>query len=257
MKKIVFFDIDGTLLDHEKQIPKRTKEAIYKLKENGIYVAIATGRAPFMFRSLIEELEIETFVSFNGQYVVFENDVIYKNPLPTSEIEALLEEAKTKEHPVVFMNHQEMKGNIEHHTYIEESMGSLKFDHPPYDPTYYQENEIYQALLFCREEEEEQYLQKYPNFKFVRWHPYSTDILPSGGSKAEGIKKLISRLNFSMKDVYAFGDGLNDIEMLQSVGTGVAMGNAHPIVKKAANVVTRDVADDGIYEGLKMLNLID
>ena len=79
--KIVFFDIDGTLLDHEKKLPASTKEAIKQLQDSGVFVAIATGRAPFMFESLREELGIDTFVSFNGQYVVFEGKVVYKNPL--------------------------------------------------------------------------------------------------------------------------------------------------------------------------------
>uniref|UniRef100_UPI003081AFBA HAD hydrolase family protein n=1 Tax=Virgibacillus salexigens TaxID=61016 RepID=UPI003081AFBA len=57
--KIVFFDIDGTILDHDKQIPLTTKKSIQKLKENGVYVAIATGRAPFMFEDIRKELQIE------------------------------------------------------------------------------------------------------------------------------------------------------------------------------------------------------
>ena len=75
--------------------------------------------------------------------------------------------------------------------------------------------------------------------------------MPKGGSKAEGIKKLIEKLGFKMENVYAFGDGLNDIEMLQTVGTGVAMGNALDIVKEYADVVTTNVEDDGIVNGLK------
>ena len=122
MKKIVFFDIDGTLLDHDKKLPDSAKEAIKTLQSNGTYVAIATGRAPFMYESLREELGIESFVSFNGQYVVFENEVIYTNPLKVETLEELLEDTKTKEHPVVHFNHETMKSNHKHHDYIEESM---------------------------------------------------------------------------------------------------------------------------------------
>lgn len=94
MKKIVFFDIDGTLLDHEKSLPASTKKALKLLKENGVFVAIATGRAPFMFESLRLELEIDSFVSFNGQFVVFENEVIYENPLNEAELHRLSQDAK-------------------------------------------------------------------------------------------------------------------------------------------------------------------
>ncbi|MFP3360828.1 HAD hydrolase family protein, partial [Planococcus sp. SIMBA_143] len=68
-EKIVFFDIDGTLLNHDKKIPVSTREALKTLTENGVHVAIATGRAPFMFADLREDLGIDTFISFNGQYV--------------------------------------------------------------------------------------------------------------------------------------------------------------------------------------------
>ncbi len=93
-------------------------------------------------------------------------------------------------------------------------------------------------------------------FIFIRWHKYSMDILPKGGSKAEGIKQMIKKLNFDLKDVYAFGDGLNDIEMIQEVGTGVVMGNASDEVKQYADFVTHDVAEEGIPYGLKKLGLL-
>lgn len=256
MKKIVFFDIDGTLLDQEKKLPRSTKKAIQLLKENGVFVAIATGRAPFMFTSLKKELDIDSFVSFNGQYVVFENEAIYKNPLEQSELERFLLDTKTNEHPLIFMNELTMKATTHYHPFIETSMGSLLFPHPDEDKSFYVQNEIYQSLLFCKENEETFYFEKYPEFDFIRWHPYSVDILPKGGSKAEGIKKMIDRLGFDLKDVYAFGDGLNDLEMLKAVGTGVAMGNGVPEAKALANFVTTDVSEDGIWNGLKEVKLI-
>lgn len=256
MSKIVFFDIDGTLLDHDKNLPSSTKEAISLLKENGIFVAIATGRAPFMFEGLRKELDIDSFVSFNGQYVVFENEPIYQNPLDSKKIEELYKKAHEKEHPVVFMNHMTMKASVQHHDYIETSLGTLKFAHPDHDENFYNGRELYQSLLFCPEGEEGFYRENYPEFTFIRWHPYSVDILPAGGSKAEGIKKMIERLGFKIEDAYAFGDGLNDFEMLKAVGTGVAMGNAVPELKEHANLVTKDVDDDGIWHGLKELKLI-
>ncbi len=73
-QKVIFFDIDGTLLNHEKELPASTKESVFKLKEMGHIVAIATGRAPFMFADLRKELGIDTYVSFNGQYVVLNGE---------------------------------------------------------------------------------------------------------------------------------------------------------------------------------------
>ncbi|WP_210366382.1 Cof-type HAD-IIB family hydrolase [Bacillus sp. REN3] len=256
MSKIVFFDIDGTLLDHDKNLPDSAIEGIKKLKKNDVFIAIATGRAPFMFESLRKELGIDSFVSYNGQYVVFEGEPIYKNPLASQKLEELYSEAKQNGHPIVFMNQKTMKASVKHHEYIEESLGSLKFPHPEHDERFYANRELYQSLLFCEDGEEEYYRGNYPEFHFIRWHPYSVDILPAGGSKAEGIKKMMERLGFPPENVYAFGDGLNDFEMLKAAGTGVAMGNAVPELKQCADIVTRGVDEDGIWYGLKELGLI-
>lgn len=256
MKKIVFFDIDGTLLDHDKKLPAKTKEAIQLLKRSETFVAIATGRAPFMFESLRKELDIDSFVSFNGQYVVFENEVIYKNPLDHNELNRLISFSKSNNHPIVLMNEKTMKATVSHHDFIKESMASLKFAHPEKDEDFYLDRDIYQSLLFCKEGEENKYIDEFNNFLFLRWHPLSTDVIPMGGSKAEGISKMIERLGFELKDVYAFGDGLNDIEMIKTVGTGVALGNAKEEVKEHADLITKDVGEDGIWYGLKELDLI-
>jgi Cof subfamily protein (haloacid dehalogenase superfamily) len=256
MSKIVFFDIDGTLLDHDKKLPSSTKEAILHLQDAGVHVAIATGRAPFMFADLREELGIDSYVSFNGQYVVFEGEAIYQNPLDEKMLERLLEHSHKNGHPLVFMDEKMMKASMENHPYIHSSMGSLKFSHPDYDPNYYKGRPIYQALLFCKQEEEQEYISAYDMFHFVRWHEVSTDVIPFGGSKAEGIKRMVKRMGISIHDVIAFGDGLNDVDMIQYVGTGIAMGNAKEEVKKAANLVTRSVDEDGIAYGLKLVGLL-
>ncbi|WNS77006.1 Cof-type HAD-IIB family hydrolase [Bacillus sp. DTU_2020_1000418_1_SI_GHA_SEK_038] len=256
MKKIVFFDIDGTLLDSDKQLPKSTKHALEQLKDNGVFVAIATGRAPFMFDRLRKELDIDSFVSFNGQYVVFENEVIFKNGLPSAELEKLVTYSSERGHSLVFLDEKEMKSSELDNRLIEESIGSLKFPYPEKDIEFYKNKEIYQALVFSEEKEDAAYERDFPNFRFIRWHQFSTDVLPAGGSKAEGIKLMISRLGIEMKNVYAFGDGLNDKEMLQSVGTGIAMGNALDEVKLAADVTTTSVNNNGIWDGLKKVGLI-
>ncbi|KMY45141.1 hypothetical protein AC622_13640 [Bacillus sp. FJAT-27916] len=256
MGKICFFDIDGTLLDSEKKIPQSTKEALRLLKKNGTYIAIATGRAPFMIKGLLKELEIDSYVSFNGQYVVFEGEVIYRNPLSREQLTRLEMDSGQHGHSMVFMNDVTMKANVKHDPYIEESLGTLHFPHPELDPVYYKEQDIYQGLLFCEEHETALYEGKYPDIQFIRWHPYSMDVVPLGGSKAKGIEQVIKRKGFTMDDVYAFGDALNDMEMIQAAGCGVVMGNGVQQVKEHADFVTKSVDDDGIYYALKQLKLI-
>ncbi|WP_413374785.1 Cof-type HAD-IIB family hydrolase [Alkalihalobacillus sp. 1P02AB] len=257
-KSVIFFDIDGTLLTEEKTLPASTKEAIMKLKELGHEVAIATGRAPFMYKKLREELGIDTYVSYNGQYVVLNGEVIYTNPLNREALEQLTNEALENGHPVVFMNHEEMKANVaEDHEYIQESIATLKvYQMPGHDPHFYKDRDIYQTLLFCQENEEVPYEQKYKDLDFVRWHPVSLDVIPQGGSKAVGIAKIMEKLGYPKERQYAFGDGLNDIEMLTEIENSVAMGNAEPEVKDCARYVTKSVDEDGIAHGLKMVGLL-
>jgi Cof subfamily protein (haloacid dehalogenase superfamily) len=256
-RSIIFFDIDGTLLTHEKEMPLSTKESIFKLKELGHEVAIATGRAPFMFEDLRKELDINTFVSYNGQYVVLRGEVLYTNPLKISSLEKLTEAALQNNHPVVFMDHEDMKANVPEHAYIKESIDTLKINvFPTHDPHYYKGRELFQTLLFCPEGEEKQYEQVYSDFDFVRWHPVSVDILPSGGSKAKGIEKIVEALVIPKERHYAFGDGLNDLEMLSTVTNSVAMGNAEESVKAVSKYVTKSVEDNGILHGLQMVGLL-
>ncbi|ARK31825.1 Cof-type HAD-IIB family hydrolase [Halalkalibacter krulwichiae] len=255
-QKIVFFDIDGTLYDEDKKLPSATKQAISQLREKGHYVAIATGRAPFLFADLREELQIDTYVCFNGSYVVVDNKVLSKNVLDQKALEKLTEFSAEKEHPLVYMGTDDMKSNIEEHPHIEESMGTLKCYQPGHDANYHIDRDIIQTLLFCTDKEEKEYVERFPEFDFVRWHTLSVDVLPANGSKAVGVEKVIEHLGFNKEDVYAFGDGLNDIEMLKAVENSVAMGNGHDEVKSAAKHVTKHVSEDGIYHGLKMVGLL-
>jgi Cof subfamily protein (haloacid dehalogenase superfamily) len=256
-QSVIFFDIDGTLLNHNKELPSSTKKAIFQLKEKGHIVAIATGRAPFMYEELRQELEIDTFVSYNGQYVVLNGEVLYTNPLNISALEKLTAAALENNHPVVFMDHEDMKANVPDHPHIKESIDTLKITRfPTHDPHYYVGREMYQTLLFCPEGEEQQYEEEFHDFDFIRWHPVSVDVLPKGGSKAKGIEKIVQKLGFPEDRQFAFGDGLNDIEMLMSVKNSVAMGNAEEVVKSAAKHVTKSVEDDGILHGLQMVGLL-
>lgn len=256
-RSVIFFDIDGTLLTHNKELPASTKEAIFTLKKLGHEVAIATGRAPFMFEDLRQELDIHTYVSYNGQYVVLNGNVLYTNPLHIESLEKLTAAALENDHPVVFMDHEDMRANVPEHDYIKQSIDTLKIDRfPTHDPHYYKGRDLYQTLLFCTEGEENQYAEQYDAFDFVRWHPVSLDIVPKGGSKARGIEKIVDALGFPAERQYAFGDGLNDLEMLSTVKNSVAMGNAEEQVKEVARFVTKSVEEEGILHGLKMVGLL-
>jgi len=257
-KSIIFFDIDGTLLDEHKELPKTAEQAIYSLKELGHEVAIATGRAPFMFEDLRKQLEIDTYVSYNGQYVVLRGEVLYTNPLDRESLHDLTQEALLHDHAVVYMDHEDMRANVPNDEYVAKTINTFKSKViPAHDPLYYKERNIYQSLLMCRPEEEVLYEKLFHAFHFVRWHLNAVDVVPAGGCKAKGIRHITDKLGIASECQYAFGDALNDVEMLSSIPNSVAMGNGMPEAKKAAKFVTKSVEEDGILHGLRMLGLLN
>lgn len=258
-RKLIFFDIDGTLLDHEKQLPKSTVQAISELKEMGHILAIATGRAPFMFKDIREELGIHTFVSLNGSYVVHEGSLIHHTPLDNEELHRFVPYATNQDHPIIFEHVEEMFiTTSEYHPYVDGGMGGFNLrEDAIYNPQCYLDQEMYQSVLFCMEKDESFYRETFRKFDFVRFNEYATDVIPSGSSKAKGIEALLQQLRIPLEHVYAFGDGLNDLEMMSFVKNSVAMGNAVDEVKQAAKYVTAPVDEDGIRKGLELVGLLD
>ncbi|CAM5723038.1 putative Phosphatase YidA [Streptomyces afghaniensis 772] [Streptomyces afghaniensis] len=254
--KIVFIDIDGTLVNEEKQIPSDAKAAIKELKKRNIPIVLATGRAPYFFSHILEELGLSSFISFNGSYVVHEKEEVYKKPIPMETLEMLENTALKNNHPIVFQGSKEGCANHKEHAHIIESFQSLKLKAPSYRKDFWKEADIYQCLLFCEESEEKVYEEAFANIHFVRWHPLSMDVIPTGGSKAAGIAQILNILNIDPKEAVAFGDGLNDKEMLSYVGMGIAMGNADKDIKPYAKFVTKHVDDGGLAYGLQKISLL-
>lgn len=256
MKKFLFFDIDGTLYDSNKKLPSKAKEAIFAARKNGHEVFIATGRAPFMIKDVLRELEIDSYICFNGQYIVHKGKVVSHAEIDSEQLQSVSKFAKQQHHPMVYMNAEKMMASMSYHPHVEESISSLKLPHPSYQEDFYVDHTIYQALVFCSMEEEQIYHERFPKLKFVRWHRVSVDILPLGASKGNAIQFICDKLNLAIEDTIAFGDGLNDIEMLETAGYGVCMGNGHEEALKRAKHVTTHVDEDGLVNAMKYLNLI-
>lgn len=256
-KKLIFFDIDGTIYDENKEIPQSTIIAIQKLKEKGHIVAIATGRAPYMFKEVRKATGIQTFVSLNGQIVVYDGEILGKYPLNKEELKKIVEKGHENNHPLVFFGETDVYANVESNQEISDSLGTLKMDYPEYHNTYYLDHPVYQALLFHAEDEDYLYDNQFESLKFYRWHPLSRDIVPNDRSKAEGIKELSQKLGFNLNEVIAFGDGPNDGEMIKEVGCGVAMGNAVDELKAVCDYETKRVDEDGIFHACVELGLIE
>ena len=139
--------------------------------------------------------------------------------------------------------------------HLHEALSSLSIPYqtgslPPDTP-------VYQMLAFYGEEEAAEVENGLPpSLRTTRWHRYGMDILARNGSKARGIGAALDKLGLTMNDAMAFGDGLNDMEMLHAVGFGVAMGNAHPALKAVADHICPPVGEDGIWHALHDLGVL-
>jgi Cof subfamily protein (haloacid dehalogenase superfamily) len=254
--KIVFFDIDGTLVNEEKQVPESTVTAIQELKASGIEPVIATGRAPYFIKPLMEKLGIDSYVSLNGGYAVYKGEPVYRRILPKQSIEAIVKLAAQHGHPLVFEGEHSYHADALEHPFITTSVNSLKVDMPGYDAEFWKENDVYQLFLHCESGDEHLYQVLLQDLSLIRWHPHAMDVLPAGGSKAQGIAALLERVGIAPEEAVAFGDGLNDKEMLAFVGLGIAMGNSHKDLLPFADYVTSHVDEDGIRNGLRKAALI-
>lgn len=274
MRKIVFFDIDGTLVTHNNSIPASTKAAVQKLKENNVLPAISTGRPPLMMKEVAAELGIHTTISMNGQYVTYEDELIYENPIPTANIDGLAQMAQKHKQGIAFCGSEKITGNsmllLAEREWIKKMRPyftriapktAMKFVNKrvsakPLKQSDYNDRKIYQCILSVEEHYDDLYTKAFPELTFTRSNPYSVDAISSGSSKALGMQKILTHLNLESEDAVAFGDGLNDLEMLQFAGVGVAMGNGRTELKNQADFVTDSVWENGIYNGLDKLGLL-
>ena len=116
--------------------------------------------------------------------------------------------------------------------------------------------DVHQVMLGCTMEERPKLLKDVEHAKITAWWDCAVDVIPANGGKGVGVEAMLKYYGFDKSEAIAFGDGDNDIEMLEAVGHGVAMGNASDNVKAIADDLCGDVAEDGIYHYCKEHNLI-
>lgn len=258
MKRRLFaFDIDGTLLNSDKQALDSTREALNKLRRAGHLVTIATGRSRFHAQDVLLDLEFNNYVLCNGAAAFLDHEQIYKNPLDKEGLERFVAYTRELGIDTAFVGLDGIKRSSSNNIEImDQAMKSFGATLPQLKELFAEEEDTYQALAFYNEEYEGKFDQAFPEFRFVRWHENSVDVVPHNGSKAATILHLAEQVGIPQEDIYAFGDGNNDREMLRMVGTGIAMGNASEAVQAEADIVTDTNNQDGIWKALKELDLI-
>ncbi|MFC0190048.1 Cof-type HAD-IIB family hydrolase [Fictibacillus aquaticus] len=254
--KIVFFDVDGTLTHHEDgSISNSTKLAIQALKNKGIRVAVATGR-PLSMCSEIRELGIDIFITANGGYVKHGEAVIHKVPLDQKNIREVFEFALGENHGLSFYTEDFSMNGVKDQSILQALKETLSLDDYPSINQLIHEEEVYLMCLYATDEMAEKYIHSFPNLKFKRWHPYILNVLQEDVCKSLAIFKVLEHFNIHPSEAVAFGDGENDIDMLELAGLGIAMGNGSSNLKAIADFVTKKSSEDGIEFALKKHGII-
>ncbi len=245
--RIAFFDIDGTLVDfHTHQISAKTVEALARLRAQGVILCLATGRSPLTL-PCFPEIKFDVFLTFNGSYCYDSEQILFSNPIPHEDILKLIENSASIDRPVCIATKNRLAANGTDKDLTDYfRIAGLEVEIAKDFDDLLQEK-IYQVMMGCYKPEYPLVMKDVQHAKIAAWWDRAVDIIPANGGKGIAIKKVLEHYHLDPEEAIAFGDGNNDIDMLQSVGTGIAMGNASEQLKAVADHVCGHVAQDGIY----------
>lgn len=279
MHKIIFLDVDGTLINYEAKLPESAAQAVNEARKNGHRVYLCTGcsKAEILQRNLCET---DGLIGGNGAYVEDHEQVILHQGLSKEEVKHIVDwcnnrhlgfylEANSgmycndymlEQGPETMIKYAQGKGaELSMAKEIAEAFVN-GFIHVTGEDLYREDvNKIsfilsdYQDHLDSKEE--------FVGLEANTWGGKGEtalfgDLGPSGITKKHAIEVLLEYLHADRKDTIAFGDAKIDIEMLDYCEIGVAMGNGGPEIKAMADMITDDVDEDGLYHAFQKLNLI-
>lgn len=257
MKKAIFFDVDGTLIDclnGINSITPRVEQAIRSLQKNGNYVFIASGR-PYAFISKeLLNFGFDGFVLTNGTHIIFNDKVIYRKSINKDFIKKVASDFEK------FHIEYILQGEV--YSYIKEEFkdlysyyDSFSISRKYFKGEYRLENiDVYKMEMLCKSKEAINYCISLESNEYDYIHNLDSNVIEfysKKDTKGSGILKVLEHLNIPIENSYAFGDGKNDIEMLETVGCGIAMGNASEKVKNHSKKITDTVQNDGIAIGIE------
>ncbi len=257
-KGIVSFDMDMTLLNHSDfQIPESAVRAVNRLHEN-YYVVIATGRdmdARYS-QGLSDPIAPDAIIHLNGTKVTVGTELIYEHRMERELVRQLLEYAEGKGFAIgmtygaddYYVNPEYVK----RHDIRRFGESGRNFQ----DPAKLLDMPV-RTLVYLGEEPGAKMVEAaFPNLKLPMFSSREgADIVEQKASKAEGLKRLCAYWNVPLEQTVAFGDSMNDDEIIRLAGTGVAMGNAIEALKEAADYVTDPIGEDGIWNACVNLHL--
>ncbi len=258
--KVVFTDIDGTLLSHTTgAVPSSAIEAIKKLQAKGIKVFVCSGRNYYLIKKtgILDIVHPDGLITMNGASAMVDGKVIYRCPIPSSVVDHLIMFAKRLKFGLTLIEENEGHINMIDERVIEahEKYGT-RFPQPRTYPDHY-DRTVYQMIAFCDSFDEALWLPHLETCKSARWDTYAVDVMPKDSDKAKGILSVLEHYGLKPENALSIGDGNNDIDMVHFTGVGIAMGNAVSGLKDATDYVTNHIDEDGWANAMRHFGLID
>lgn len=268
--KVLFFDIDGTLLNYTGKMPASAKEALRQARLAGHRLVICSGRSGHQLSDWMFT-DFDGIINCTGARVIFEQNVIYEHFVPREDVRRAREVLEAANGVLVAQTEECTILSQESYTFMKDylvKMGRSQkrierlLGNAVISPQMEAYDNIKKFFYHRSEKTVEQLENELGDIFTVEASSFLKDACDSGEITCKGINKsygmqlYIQRQGFSKEDTIAFGDGPNDLDMLSFAGIGVAMGNARDTVKANADFITRDVEQDGIAYALKELGIL-
>lgn len=276
--KVLFFDIDGTLLDFGKDlIASETLEAMHLAQKNGHKIVICSGRCVCQLPGILSQFDFDGMVSSAGANVEYQGKSVFHRPIGKEIMQKMLSFYEENHIPyllqandVILASHESCMGFCRAMADFlgngDEETLRRKFGIQLVEENFLEHLGDYADILTTAYVESPIGLRDVQQFfapelvvtgsSINKTEDSAGEVTLAGINKATGMEALLSYLGLKREDSIAFGDGPNDLEMLSYAGIGVAMGNASEQVKQCADMITRSVAEDGVGYALRKLQLI-
>lgn len=268
--KLLVLDVDGTLLNDEREISKRTLAALLKVQQMGVRIVLASGRPTYGLMPLAKTLELGNYggfvLSYNGcQIIKAQNGEILFERRINPEMLPYLEKKARKNGFAIFTYHDDTlitdspdneyiknEALLNNLKIIREDEFSTAIDFAPCKCMLVSDKE--KALIGLEQHWEKRLAGTLDAF---RSEPYFLEVVPCGVNKANTLGALLEHLEVTREEVIAVGDGVCDVTMLQLAGMGVAMGHSQDSVKVCADYVTASNEEDGVALAVEKLILAE
>lgn len=255
MCQLFLFDVDGTLVDsHTHIVPESTKQVLNKLKQDGHIIGISTGRSldSIVAGGFTDLVSWDILLCNNGQAIYdHDHNPIHIACISKESVLQCIEVANAMHSPLFIMADQNFITQ-EPNEDVYASLDFFKETLPPIQD--YDEQDVIMMIAYGPNGYDYEQYRQIDGIDVIPGLSNYADIVLKGYHKYIGIQHALA--HFQMDEYIAFGDSLNDMEMIEHASIGIAMGDAHDELKSIADYVTDCVMDDGIYHALQKFHIL-